>query len=188
MENALIVSCSDKQTTSFTEMLKAASVHSVVSPSCGEARQLLLEQNFDLIIVNSPLQDESGENLARHIVSKSTSQVILAVKNEHFDAVAAACENEGVLTIPKPVNKTIFRSALTLAKSVHNRIRQIESENARLKQKIEDVRIIERAKWILVTHLKLTEEEAHRFIEKQAMDTRSTRRRIAEGILKTYEN
>ena len=189
MENALIVSDTEKQTVTFTTMLKVASVHNVtIVPSCGEARRLILEHNFDLVLINSPLLDESGESFARHIVSKGASQAILAVKNELFETIAAGCENDGILTISKPMSKTVFRSALMLAKSAWNRIKNIETENTRLKQKVEDIRIIERAKWILVSHLKLSEQEAHRLIEKQAMDTRSTRRLIAEGILKTYSN
>ena len=173
----------------FTAMLKAASVRNVtVVPSCGEARRLMLERDFDLVLINSPLQDESGDNLAQHIVSKGASQVILAVKSEHFEAIATACENDGVLTISKPVHKTLFWSTLMLAKSAWNRIRKIETENTRLKQTIDDIRVIDRAKWILVSRLKLSEEEAHRLIEKQAMNTRSTKRLIAEGILKTYGN
>jgi len=189
MNHALIVSNSEKQTASFTEMLKAASVRQIaVLSSCNEARRHLLERDFDLVLIDSPLLDESGENLARHIVSKSASLVILAVKSEHFEAVTASCENDGVLTISKPVNKSVFWSALMLAKSAWSRIRHFEYENERLKQTIEDIRIVDKAKWILVSRLKLSEEDAHRLIEKQAMNTRSTRRLIAEGILKTYGN
>ena len=34
----------------------------------------------------------------------------------------------------------------------------------------------------------MTEPQAHRYIEKQAMDLRITRREVAEGIISTYEN
>ena len=43
-----------------------------------------------------------------------------------------------------------------------------------------------RAKWLLIEQLKMTEAEAHRHIEKQAMDRCTTRREIALGIIKTY--
>jgi response regulator NasT len=61
-------------------------------------------------------------------------------------------------------------------------------ENAQLKQKIEDIRVIDRAKCILISSMKMSEQESHRYIEKQAMDMRSSRRIVAEGILKRYEN
>jgi len=187
MESALIVSSTDKGTALFTELLEAASVKLITAlDSAGEARRLLLERDFDLVVINAPLHDETGESFARHIASKEISQVILAVKSEHFDAVSAACEDDGVLTIAMPVNKTVFWNAFSLAKSVHNKIKRIQAENTHVKQKIEDIRIVNRAKYILITHLNLSEKEAHRFIEKQAMDMRSTKRAIAEGIIKTY--
>ena len=113
---------------------------------------------------------------------------MLIVKNEHFDAVSAACENDGVLTIAKPVNRAVFWSALKLAGSAQSRLKRIQDENSRLKQKIEDIRIINRAKCLLITYLNINEQEAHRYIEKQAMDMRSRKREIAERILKTYDN
>ena len=189
MESALIVSCTETHTALFTEMLNAASINQIaVLQSCNEARRLLMEQDFDLVIVNAPLRDESGESLSRYLASKSASQVILVVKSEYFGAVSAVCEDNGVLTISKPVNKDVFWSALTLAKSAWNKIRHIQAENVRLRQKIEEIRIVDRAKWILVSHLNISEQEAHRSIEKQAMNMRSTRRAIAERIIKAYEN
>jgi len=189
MDSALIVSRTEKSTTSFTEVLRAAAIHQITAvQSCGEARRLLLERGFDLVIVNALLRDESGERLSRDIASKGASQVILVVKAEYHDAVSAVCEDDGVLTVAKPINKAMFWSVLALAKSAHNRIRRVQAENARLQQKIEDIRIVDRAKCILISRLALSEQEAHRLIEKQAMDRRCTRREIAEGLINTYEN
>jgi len=189
MESALIVSNSEKDTAFFTEMLRAASVHQITSlASVDNARRLVLKQDFDVVIVNAPLRDESGESFSRHIASRGVSQVILLVKSEFFDSVSAVCEEDGVLTISKPADKTIFWASLSLAKSAQSRIRRIQAENAQLKQKIEDIRIINRAKCVLISFMNMSEQEAHRYIEKQAMDMRSSRRMVAEGILNRYEN
>jgi response regulator NasT len=189
MESALIISDSGKSRVFFTEMLNAASVtHIAAVQSGGEARRHLLEKDFELVLVDTPLRDESGENLSRYIISKSASQVVLFVKNECFDVVSAVCGDDGILTVSKPVNRAVFLAALSLAKAAGNRIRRIQAENAQLRRKIEDIRIVDRAKWILISYMKLSEQEAHRYMEKQAMDMRTTKRAIAEGILKTYDN
>ncbi len=189
MESALIVSSTEKSTEVFTELLNAASLHQIAAiGTAGEARRILLEQDFDLVIINAPLRDETGESLSRYIASKGVSQVMLVVKSEYYDAVSAVCENDGVLTIAKPLNKAVFWSALKLCKSSYNRLKHVYAENTKLKQKIEDIRIVDRAKCILISYMNMSEKEAHRFIEKQAMDMRSSKRVIAEGILKTYEN
>jgi len=187
MESALIVSSTGKSAALFTELLKEASVKQItILNSAGEARRLLLEHDFDLVIVNSPLHDESGESFSRHIASKSLSQVILAVKSEQSSAAAAACEDDGVFTISKPVNKELFLSLLSFAKAADSKIKKIQGENEKLKLKIEDIKTIDRAKLLLISYLNLSEQESHRFIEKQAMDLRLSKRAIAEGILKTY--
>lgn len=188
MESALIVSHTEKSTSFFSEILNQDSWKRIITiRSSSEARRVLLEQDFDLVIINSPLQDESGESLSRHIASKGISQVILVVKGECYEEISEATESEGVLVVAKPLNRNIFWSALKLAKSTQNRIKRMQVESSKLKQKIEDIRMVDRAKCILISHLSISEQEAHRFIEKRAMDLRTTRRMIAEEVLKTYE-
>ena len=189
VESALIVSSTEKGTAFFTALLNAASVRSITAlQSCGEARRLLLERTFDIIIINAPLHDESGETLSRQIASQGISQVILVVSSKYFDAISAVCEDDGVLTIAKPLDKAVFWSALSLARSAQNKIKRMQAENTQLKQKIEDIRIVDRAKCILISYRNMSEKEAHKHIEKQAMDLRVTKRIIAEEILKTVEN
>ena len=190
MQSVLIVSLGDKNIAYFTELLTASSLYPIeqiiTAQSCGEARRLLLERDFDLVIINAPLRDETGESLSRHIAEKGASQVILVVASEYFDAISASCEDYGVLTVSKPINQAIFGASLKLARAVQNRLTRMQTENSKLKQKIEDIRIVDSAKYILISYLSMSEQEAHRYIEKQAMDMRTTRRKIAEGILKTY--
>ena len=78
-------------------------------------------------------------------------------------------------------------NALRLASATSKKIKAIREENLKLMQKIEDIRIVDRAKCILISNLSMTEAEAHRYIEKQAMDMRLPKRKVAEEILKIYE-
>ena len=189
MESALIITHTEKSTDLFSTMLTEASIETVITlHSCAEARRLLLERDFDLVIINAPLRDESGEGLSRYIAANGLSQVILVVKSEYFEAVSAMCETDGVLTIAKPMNKAVLWSALHLARAAHNRLLRMHTENRKLKQKMEDIRIVDRAKYILISNLNINEQEAHRYIEKRAMDMRQTKRVVAEEIMKHYEN
>ena len=188
MDRALIVSCHEKSKNFFADNLLTASIAQIIAVhSCGEARRTLLDRDFDLIVIDAPLRDESGEEFAMHIAANSVMQVILAVKSEFFEAVSAIVENDGVLTVSKPINKAVFWATFKLAIATKNRLQRMYNENSLLKQKIEDIRIIDRAKCLLISHLSLSEQEAHKFIEKQSMDMRTSKREVAEGILKTYE-
>jgi len=162
MDSALIISYSGKSADCLAGILKEASVTNIATvSSAGEAKRQLMEKDFDLCVINTPLPDEFGENIARQITARKLSVVI---------------------------SKPLLWNALKLTSVMHRRINAIKNENRKLIQKIEDIRIIDRAKCILISHLSLTEPEAHRYIEKQAMDMRMTRRKVAEEILKTYEN
>lgn len=188
-ESVLIVSRTEKSIAFLKEELNMFSCKSVtVAVSCSEARRLILEKDYNLVIINAPLGDESGESLSRHIATNTVSQVILLIKNEFYDAVSEVVEDCGVITVAKPINKNLFWAALKFVKAAGNKIRQVQSENNKLLQKIDDIKAIDRAKCLLVSRKDLNENEAHKYIEKLAMDKRMTRRAVAEEILKTYEN
>lgn len=189
MDSILIVSSSKKGTSFFTEMLSQNSYGEIVNvTNGGEARRILVERDFDLCIINAPLIDEFGDGIANEVVASGIGQAILVVRSELYDEISDKVEEVGVITIAKPMNRTIFWSALKLANATYNKMSRLKRENNKLLQKIEDIRMIDRAKCILIQYLNMTESEAHRYIEKQAMDMRSTKKIIAEGILKTYEN
>ena len=189
MENVLVVSSLEKNAALFTEMLHSISCNKIVTvQTCSDAKRLLLEQTFELCIINAPLRDESGENLAKHISSTYASQVILVIREEYYKEVTSLVEDCGVITVAKPLSRTLFLSALRFAKASDTKLRLMQTKNNQLAKKIQDIRIIDRAKCILISHLNMSEPEAHSYIEKQAMDTRVTKRIVAERILKTYEN
>ena len=59
-------------------------------------------------------------------------------------------------------------------------------KTASIEEKMEEIRLVNRAKWLLIEQLRMTESEAHRYIEKQAMDRCVTKRSIAENIISMY--
>jgi AmiR/NasT family two-component response regulator len=188
MDSVLIISNSEKDISLFMELLYQNSYEEIFAlRNCGEARRLLMEREFDLCIINTPFSDEFGDELALDVASTSGSQVLLLVKGESYDAVASKVEQAGVFTIAKPMDKQVFSNALKLAAAAYYKLSTLKSENLRLLEKIEDFRIIGRAKCVLIQYLNMTEPEAHKYIERQAMDMRLAKRTVAERILKTYE-
>lgn len=189
MNSALIVSGSDKGIELIAQLLNSdAKTHIVSAKSGTEARRLINAADYDLIVINTPLPDEFGDDFAVTITEISASGVILIVKNEMADDVLARVELSGVLIVPKPIIRQVFMQAQKLALASKNRIMSLKNENISLHQKIEEIRLVTRAKCVLIQYLDMTESQAHRYIEKQAMDMRATRQEIAQNILKTYEN
>ncbi len=188
LEKVLIVSANKSSVDYFTDMLSANSITDIsVATLCRSARKMVAEDKFDLVIINSPLKDESGERLSIDIAQNEMVQVILVVNKEYADEVAKITETDGIYIVEKPINKSVFNAVLKIAFSSYVRLNKIREQNEKLKQEIKDIKMIDRAKCILISALKMNEKEAHRYIEKHAMDMRQSKREVAEGILKTYE-
>ncbi|MFA6948551.1 MAG: ANTAR domain-containing protein [Eubacteriales bacterium] len=188
-QSALIVSSTDKGAAFIAELLDSSSYDPVErADSAGEARRKMISDVYDIVVINAPLSDEFGHELALEVSEEARSVAVLLVKGDIYDQTCYRVEDSGVLTISKPVSHQAMYSALRLASAVSRRLNAAEREKEKLLVKIEELRVVDRAKWVLVEYLKMNEETAHKYIERQAMDMRITRREVAENILKMYEN
>ena len=151
------------------------------------ARRALAENSYDLVLINTPLPDEFGTRLALDACESSSAGVLLLVKAEHCPDIEAQVSVHGVLTLAKPTSAQLFAQTLRLLCITRERLRGMEKKAVTLQEKMEEIRLVNRAKWLLIEELKMTEQEAHRYIEKQAMDRCVTKRVVAEQILSTYK-
>lgn len=179
----LLVSASEKFNRSLCGLLPEAVFSPVVTVgSEGAARRMLLERRFDLLLINSPLPDAFGTRLA-HTAAEGDVGILLFVKAEQYDGVSLEMMRDGVLTLAKPASQHAVTQALRLLCASRERLRRLEKRTETLERKMEEVRLVSRAKWALIARYAMTEEEAHRYIEKQAMDRCITKRELAEEIL-----
>lgn len=189
MDSVLVVASSEKGRDILSELLGTGAFSQIITAGSGsEARRILVQNDFDLVVINAPLSDEYGHELALMAIDTTWAGVILIVKNEMVDEISAKVENFGVFVMGRPIGRQFFYQALKLMAASHKRITGLKNENIKLQKKIEDIRLIDRAKCVLIQYLNMTEPQAHRYIEKQAMDMRITRAEVAQGILKTYES
>ncbi len=186
--SVLVVSSSEKFNRSLLSLLPEDRFYPVsLSPDNSAARRVLAESRFDIVMINTPLPDDFGTHLALDACEGSGAGVMLFVKAEHYPDIAARVSPFGVLALSKPVTAQTVAQSLTLICATRERLRRMEQKTASVEEKIEEIRIVNKAKWLLIDQLKMTEQEAHRYIEKQAMDRCVTRRTIAENILATYK-
>ena len=159
----------------------------VIVASGGEARRRLGEKEFEVVVINTPLPDEFGHELGSWAVEKSHAGVLLLVKSGTAEQIAPRLQQQGVLVLSKPFSGTQFRQAVQIAASCYRRLAAILEENARLADKLAQLRLVDRAKCLLIQHRGMTEAEAHRLSEKQAMDTRATRGEVAVALIEEIE-
>ncbi len=187
MQGILIAAKSETICSSLAEML-GEPAPKIVLLTDGIRMRSINAANFDIIIVSTPLSDEFGLDLVASLYSKTKAGIIVLAKSEIADEVQQKLKFTGAFVLPRPFNKNTFRQTVRFAAVARENMQRLENKNSELKKQLEDVKIIARAKNCLMEYLKMTEEQAHRHIQKQAMDLRETQRAIAENILKTYLN
>lgn len=187
--SVLIVSASEKFSEAARALLPPTDYFPVDTVrSAGEARRVLLQTAFDLVLIQTPLRDEFGSRLAMDICVSSGAGVLLLVKKELYDDVYAEVMEQGVMVLPVPTSAQTVSQTLRMMCAARERLRRMEEKQATVEEKIEEIRLVNRAKWILIERLQMSESEAHRYIEKQAMDLRTSRREVAENIIRTYRS
>lgn len=185
--SVLIVSSAPKFQDALTQMLPGSEYYPVCTVgNIAAARRELLGRSFDFIIVNAPLPDEFGTRFAIDASQHAGTVVMLLVRSEVYEETNAKVVPQGVFTLAKPVPAQTLQQGLRWMASARERLRRMEKKASTVEEKMEEIRLVNRAKWLLIEQLKMTESDAHHYIEKQAMDRCISRREIALGIIKTY--
>lgn len=185
--SVLVVSSAQKFNDILTQMLPCSEFYPVTFVSnIAAARRELLSRGYDLILINAPLPDDPGTRFAIDASSKAGTVVLLLLRGELYEEINAKVLPQGVFTLMKPTPAQTLQQGLKWLCSARERLRRMEQKATTIEEKMEEIRLVNRAKWILIEHLKMTEAEAHHHIEKQAMDRCVSRKEIAQGIIKTY--
>mgnify|MGYP004571137261 CR=1 FL=1 len=155
-------------------------------------RPLLPPERFSPVITVSSAADarrqpdEFGTALATDTCGAGATGVLLLVRAEQYADLCWQATAAGVLILSKPTPSALLLQSLTLLCGTRERLRRMEQKTVSMEDRMEEIRLVNRAKWVLIDQLRMTEQEAHRYIEKQAMDRCVTRRAVAESILATY--
>lgn len=185
-QRVLVVTASPK----FPEVLRACLPPAQFQPlssaaSSGEAKRLLLSSGFDLVVIDDPVGRDPGAQLALDIASQHPSLgILLLVRTELFDQACARVEERGIVTLPKPTTRQMIYTAAKMLAATRNKLLAAQRETLDLQERMEEIRIVNRAKWFLIETRQMTEPEAHRYIEKAAMDRCVRRKDIAEELLR----
>ena len=188
MNRAIIVSVQSELISTIEQAARIEGFSSVAVISGGsEARRLIKgEPEPDLIIINAPLPDEFGQELAETAAEETAAGIILISPSDIAEELADRLSDYGVTVIARPFTHEELSRSIRLIAASRTRMSGLK-ETPEIMGRIEEIRTISRAKTVLMKYLKFTEPQAHRYIEKQAMNNRQTRREVAEHIIQQYE-
>jgi len=144
-----------------------------VVESAYQARTFLdSDPSVELAVINSPLMDGSGLELAEYIVEKTASNCIFMIKEEQAEKIGERAEKMGVIIVGKPFSRTLLYQLVKTLDIAINRSLKLYQENIRLEEKIREIQAIDKAKFMLMEFKGMTEDEAHSYLEQYAMNKR----------------
>ena len=181
--SVLLVSRDSKIVSQISAFLVQPLFELTTTSDFNEARRMATERSFNIIIADSG--DGYDTDFAINIAD-SYSTILLLVPNEHFDEISYRVEGYGILTITKPFEPFYFYNMVKIAIAVQYKVQVLSSQTTKLKVKMEEIKLVNRAKMLLMSNMNMSEQEAHRYIEKEAMDRGMKRTAISEEIIKTY--
>ena len=181
--SVLLVSRDSKIISQISAFLMPPLFELTSTSDFNEARRLATERSFNIIIADSG--DGYDTDFAIN-VADSYSTVLLLVPNEHFDEISYRVEGYGILTITKPFDPFYLYNMMKIAIAVQYKVQILSSQTTKLKVKMEEIKLVNRAKMLLMSNMNMNEQEAHRYIEKEAMDRGMKKTAISEEIIKTY--
>lgn len=105
----------------------------------------------------------------------------LAIVNEPYKSFVQ--EETDIYCISDPISKPVLLNAVDLIFQSQRRIMKLREQVEKLEHSIEDRKLVEKAKGILMTNKGLSEKEAFRYIQKTSMNNGQKMSEVAKAIL-----
>lgn len=148
-----------------------------------EAVKLAEELTPDLVVLDVKMPVLDGISAAKRIVEQRIAPVLILTAFSQRDLVDRAREAGAMAYLVKPFTRAELVPAIEMALSRHDELTQLEQEVSDLTERLETRKQVERAKGVLQTRFGLSEPDAFRWIQKAAMDKRTTMREVASVVI-----
>lgn len=168
----LAVDCCDELVAAIKDCALGGCIETVLrtTPS-HDIAEIISSQSIDAAIIYCALPNA---------LYGSPAAILLLTEDT---ALLRRCIRGGIMAARPDELRVVLPSLLAAAEKLHT----LRSKQSSLQQRLDDNRIVARAKLLLISRLGMSEGDAHRYIEKTAMDSCLCRRDVAESIIRTYE-
>lgn len=172
----------------LVEMLKEEGYQVVGEAGDGqEAVRLAEELRPDLVILDIKMPKMDGIEAASNIAGERIAPVVILTAFSQRDLVERARDAGAMAYLVKPFAKRDLVPAIELAVSRFTEVQALEAEVADLSERLEARKTIERAKGLLMSKHNLSEPESFRWLQRTAMDRRTTMKAVAQAVLENLE-
>jgi response regulator NasT len=159
--------------------------HQVVGQAANgqEMVEVVLKTDPDLVVFDIHLPHLNGLDALKVIAEQKQLAAVAITADRDQDLVQRASQEHVLAYLVKPFDHYQLGPAIQVAWARFEEMRGLSSENARLQQTLENRKLIERAKGVLMKRHRWTEQEAFRRLQRAAMNQRTTMAALARRVL-----
>ena len=157
-----------------------------VSTNIDQARRLIAERKFDIVIVDSPVNNDKGFYFVLSFCMSDEFQILVLAKQSDYDEAYFRLHDYGVFVLSKPIEEDLFIQTLRIMSITRDKITSVKQNNLSFKDKLDEIKLISEAKVLIVKNMHIDENEAHKLIEQNAMNLRITKKMSAEMFIKKF--
>ncbi len=139
----------------------------------------------DLVIMDIKMPVRDGIDAASEIAAKRLAPVVMLTAFSQRDFVEKARDAGAMAYLVKPFTKADLVPAIEVAVSRYQEAKSLETEVATMQDRLETRKLVERAKGLLMEKQNLSEPEAFKWIQRAAMDRRTTMKAVAHVVVDT---
>ena len=150
-----------------------------------QAVELARRLHPDLVIMDIKMPKVDGITAATSIVEERIAPVVMLTAFSQRELIEQARDAGAMAYLVKPFARHELVPAIELAVSRFAEKRALEDEVATLSERLETRKVVDRAKGLLMTRQQMTEPEAFRWIQRTAMDRRTTMKAVAEAVVES---
>jgi AmiR/NasT family two-component response regulator len=147
-----------------------------------EAISLAKEHQPDLVVMDIKMPKLDGISAAEKIAELKIPVVLLTAFSQ-TELVSRAAEAGAMAYVTKPFKPADLLPAIQIALARHEELLSLESEIADLSDRLETRKMMDRAKGLLMSQMKLSEPDAFRWIQKASMDRRLSMAQVAKAVI-----
>ena len=183
----LVIAAKPRIQSSVRSALTAKYGRVLTAETVQEARRAVEREKIALMVIFSPLKDEEEIPRLFDMAERRGIAAGYIVGREIYGEAAYRLEGRNVFVVAYPLQMDQVLQIVSFLYQVQKRFWLVLSEQERLQRQVQDLQIVCRVKCLLVEKREMTEEEAHHFIEQEAMNTGLSKREAALKILKELQ-
>lgn len=158
----------------------------VTADGLDEAERKLAQLDPALVVWQCDAPGLSALRQCVRLAEGSEAVFLLLVRPGTYEAVWRFVQAAGICVMSWPAPQEVFRQTLRNLLLLKKSLRAMQEKTDQLQSQLQDMKRIQKAKSLLMNQLGMSEADAHRWIEKAAMDRCVKKREIAETIIRMY--